>query len=56
MSLADNLLARAEQTLLTPFSLGTRDLSDVFGTILKHGVDYADIYFQYSRSEAWSLE
>ncbi|MDQ5880916.1 MAG: TldD protein [Pseudomonadota bacterium] len=56
MSLADNLLARAEQTLLTPFSLGTRDLSDVFGTILKHGVDYADLYFQYSRSEAWSLE
>ena len=46
----------AEQTLLTPFGLGTRDLSAVFGTIFRHGVDYADLYFQYSRSEAWSLE
>ena len=48
--------ALAEQTLLTPFGLGTRDLSAVFGTIFRHGVDYADLYFQYSRSEAWSLE
>ena len=50
------LLARAEEVLLTPYALGSRDLSDIFGTILKHGVDYADLYFQYSRSEAWSLE
>ena len=48
--------ALAEKTLLTPFGLGTRDLSAVFGTIFRHGVDYADLYFQYSRSEAWSLE
>jgi TldD protein len=54
---ADNsLLARAEQILLTPYALGARDLSATFGSILKHGVDYADLYFQYSRSEAWSLE
>ncbi len=56
MTTADSLLARAEQTLLAPFSLAARDLSGVFGTILTHGVDYADLYFQYSRSEAWSLE
>jgi TldD protein len=53
---SDSLLSRAEQTLLAPFSLGVRDLPKTFGTILKHGVDYADLYFQYSRSEAWSLE
>ncbi|MEO8442100.1 MAG: metalloprotease TldD, partial [Betaproteobacteria bacterium] len=28
----------------------------VFGQILVHKVDYADLYFQYSRSEGWSLE
>ena len=56
MRFSDSLLSRAEQTLLAPFSLGVRDLSATFGTILKHGVDYADLYFQYSRSEGWSLE
>jgi len=49
-------LAHAEQVLLAPFGLGSRDLSSVFGTIFRHGVDYADLYFQYSRSEAWSLD
>ena len=28
----------------------------MFGEILTHSVDYADLYFQYSRSESWSLE
>ena len=28
----------------------------VFGQIMTHSVDYADLYFQYSRSEGWSLE
>ena len=31
-------------------------LTKVFGSIMTHDVDYADLYFQYSRSEAWSLE
>ncbi|MDX9707749.1 MAG: metalloprotease TldD [Azospira sp.] len=48
--------ADAERLLLAPHGLGNRDLSRVFGTIFRHGVDYADLYFQYSRSEAWSLE
>ncbi len=26
-------------------------LSAVFGTIFRHGVDYADLYFQYTRAE-----
>ena len=42
--------------LLTPFSLTEGDLSRTFGQILTHQVDYADLYFQYSRSEAWSLD
>jgi len=28
----------------------------VFGTILAHKADEADLYFQYSRSESWALE
>ncbi len=56
MSLADHLLSRAEETLLTPHALGVADLTRTFGAILRHDVDYADLFFQYSRSEAWSLE
>ena len=52
----DALFAEAGSLLLTPAGLNTRDLSAVFDRILAHGVDYADLYFQYSRSEAWSLE
>ena len=53
---AQSLLMQAQKTLLTPYGLDVADLSKVFGTIMAHDVDYADLYFQYSRSEAWSLE
>jgi TldD protein len=52
----DSALAQAESLLLAPFSLSESDLSRTFGQILTHQVDYADLYFQYSRSEAWSLD
>ena len=32
------------------------DLSKVLDTITKKNIDYADLYFQYSRNEFWSLE
>ncbi|HNC22298.1 DNA gyrase modulator, partial [Accumulibacter sp.] len=53
---AQTLLAQAKKTLLTPYGLDVADLTRVFGKIMAHQVDYADLYFQYSRSEAWSLE
>jgi TldD protein len=53
---AQTLLAQARKTLLTPYGLDVADLTSVFGKIMAHQVDYADLYFQYSRSEAWSLE
>ena len=46
----------AQATLLAPYSLDQNALEQVFGQILAHKVDYADLYFQYSRSEGWSLE
>ncbi len=55
-SASKSALAQAESLLLTPFSLSESDLSRTFGQILTHQVDYADLYFQYSRSEAWSLD
>ena len=53
---AQSLLVQAQKTLLTPYGLDVADLTKVFGRIMSHEVDYADLYFQYSRSEAWSLE
>ncbi len=50
------LFSTADSTLLTPYGLDTGALSGVFGNILTHQVDYADLYFQYSRGETWSLE
>ena len=52
----DSALAQAESLLLSPFDLAEADLSRTFGQILSHRVDYADLYFQYTRSEAWSLD
>jgi TldD protein len=46
----------AEQTLLAPFDLEQSKLARVFGTLAARKVDYADLYFQYARSEGWSLE
>src|SRR5215210_8008189 len=46
----------AHATLLAPYALDARALEQVFGQIFEHKVDYADLYFQYSRNEGWSLE
>ena len=50
------LLETATTTLLTPFDLEAGKLERVFGTLAARKVDYADLYFQYSRFEGWSLE
>ncbi len=50
------LFSTAESCLLTPYDLGEATLDRVFGTIMAHRIDYADLYFQYVRSEGWSLE
>ena len=49
-------LSIAQSTLLTPYGLNESTIESVFGEILTHDADYADLYFQYSRSEGWSLE
>ena len=49
-------LATARSVLLEPWGLTEGDISSALGEILSHRVDYADLYFQYTRSEGWSLE
>ena len=51
-----NTLKAATSTLLQPYSLGESQIAQVFGRLMQHEVDYADLYFQYMRSEGWSLE
>ena len=42
--------------VLAPAGLGESHLSSTLGSILRGGVDYADLYFQVSRQESWALE
>ncbi|MEW6478356.1 MAG: metalloprotease TldD [Pseudomonadota bacterium] len=49
-------LATAESVLLQPFGLTTDHLQRALGEIMSHGADDADLYFQTTRSEGWSLE
>src|SRR3569623_2806471 len=53
---AEQLSQSAEASLLTPNGRDADKLAPVFSRLLTHDVDYADLYFQYSRSEGLSLE
>jgi len=46
----------ATDTLLRPSGLDAQSVQSVLSSIMSHQVDYADLYFQYSRSESWGLE
>ena len=49
-------LAVAKKLLLDPFGLDESHLTKALAEIRAHNVDDADLYFQYTRSEGWSLE
>ena len=49
-------LGVATELLLTPFGLTESDLSRTLALIAEHRMDDADLYFQYTRAEGWSLE
>jgi TldD protein len=49
-------LAIARSLLLEPFGLDESHLGRALAEIQAHKVDDADLYFQYTRSEGWSLE
>jgi TldD protein len=56
MNAPDSLFRTADSFLLAPHELEAGQLEQIFGSMLTHKLDYADLYFQYSRSEGWSLE
>ncbi|TCJ12280.1 metalloprotease TldD [Parasulfuritortus cantonensis] len=56
MSTMDPALDTSTATLLAPNGLDDGKLDTAMGWLASHRLDDADLYFQYSRSEAWSLE
>lgn len=46
----------ARDILLTPYGLDEAVLQKALGTMFTHKIDYADLYFQFTKSESWSLE
>ena len=50
------IMEQARQRLLEPTSLDDQDLQRLMSQLMSNQVDYADIYFEYSRHETWSLE
>jgi TldD protein len=50
------LFTLADETLLKPYGLDVNSLQQVFGHMTANRIDYADLYFQYTRAESWSLE
>ncbi|MCB1567452.1 MAG: metalloprotease TldD [Xanthomonadales bacterium] len=49
-------LTLAQSRLLAPAGLAANDLERAFDRLLGPGVDFADLYFQRSRQEGWSME
>jgi len=53
---SDALFVTAQRSLLLPNSIDARQIEQVFASMMANQLDYADLYFQYSRAESWSLE
>jgi TldD protein len=53
---ATDSLAMARELILRPAGLDEGRIDGALGTVLGAAVDFADIYFQLSRDESWSLE
>src|SRR5512139_99305 len=49
-------LAHAQSLLLEPYGLGESTLTRALALIGEHRIDDADLYFQLTRHEGWSLE
>ncbi len=56
MNLPTDPLTAARALILAPSGLDDQRLDRVFGEVLRHSVDFADLYFQLVHQESWSLE
>lgn len=50
------MLNKVSNTLLSPSNLQLSDLFNVLNHFSTRQIDYADLYFQFSQDESWSLE
>ncbi len=50
------LIDTASRVLLEPTGLDSSDLSRTISRIMGPKIDYADLYFQYSRHESWAID
>jgi TldD protein len=46
----------ARDVILRPSGLDDARIERVFGQVMTHAVDFADVYFQLAREESWALE
>ncbi|OUT78726.1 MAG: metalloprotease TldD [Betaproteobacteria bacterium TMED22] len=56
MNVSDRNMEHASEVILSPGGLSLDALPNLFSRIATRKLDYADLYFQYSRSESWSIE
>ena len=52
----DDTIDTVMSRMLEPAGLGEHHLNRTLGGIMQGGIDYADLYFQVSRQESWTLE
>ena len=51
----DSALQSAKTLLLDPGGISEIDLQTALSTMYQHRLDDADLYFQHTRNESWSL-
>jgi TldD protein len=51
-----DVLQLAQASLWAPTGVVEQDINRTLGKIMSPGIDYADLYFQYSRHESWALD
>lgn len=49
-------LNQVKQSILTPYGIQEKDIDQIMDSMLSVPADYADIYFQSTHFESWSLE
>lgn len=46
----------AHQTLLNPAEISQNDINSILNSLMRHQIDFADVYFQMSEAESWVIE
>ena len=54
--MSDNSINAVMARMLEPAGLDEGHLNATLGSMMRGGVDYADLYFQVSRQESWTVE